>query len=141
MQYNITAVEKKNNDWLVVSGRGLDGTTLTDASVNRTNKKGETFPNFDSIAVGATVEGEPWNSQTGKAYLFPPRKGGFKGAPGGGASTAVLKEILEQLKTISSQIGFYQTYVTRGEKPLDAKPVAPKYPDFDEKVDASNIPF
>jgi len=73
MLYQIKKVEVKSNDWKVVSGVGSDGAFLVDASVNRTNKKGEVFPNFDSIAEGAQIEGEPWQNDKGKQYLFAPR--------------------------------------------------------------------
>lgn len=73
MLYTITKIEPKSNDWKIVGGTGADGSFLIDASVNRVNKKGEVFPNFDGITEGAQIEGEPWKSDSGKWYLFAPR--------------------------------------------------------------------
>lgn len=96
MLYNITAVEKKSADWYIVSGRGADGTMLQDASVNRVNKKGETFPDFDTIAVGNAVEGEPWTSDSGKQYLFAPRaKKATTGGRRGGADPVAIARAQE----------------------------------------------
>lgn len=91
MLYKITAVEEKNKDWKMISGSGVDGTTLTNASVNRTSQKGEVFPNFDGITVGAEVEGEPWSNQSGKQYLFAPREKKAGGARRGVDPLAIAK--------------------------------------------------
>jgi hypothetical protein len=84
MKYQIDWSENKNNDWKIVSLKTDSGTVFTDVSVNRTNKKGEVFPGFDQVVVGASIEGEFWTSPTGKNYLFAPKpqqaKGGGMGA-------------------------------------------------------------
>lgn len=62
-------VEKKNNDWVMASLQSGE----KEVSINRTSKKGEVFPNFDNLAPGLEIEGELWQSQAGKWYLFPPK--------------------------------------------------------------------
>lgn len=69
MKYTLDWVEKKNNDWVLVSLASGE----KEVSINRTSKKGEVFPNFDNLAPGIEVEGELWQSQAGKWYLFPPK--------------------------------------------------------------------
>lgn len=73
MLYHIKSVTSKAPDWKIVDGMGVDGVPLIQASVNRTNKRGEVFPRFDDIVEGARIEGEPWANDSGKQYLFPPR--------------------------------------------------------------------
>jgi len=78
MLYNIKWVEKKNNSWIVASliegaVQGNKPAEYTEVSINRVNKKGEVFPNFDEIQAGRDVEGEIWQSSGGKWYLFAPR--------------------------------------------------------------------
>jgi hypothetical protein len=69
MKYTIEWVEVKNPDWKLISLQSGE----KEVSVNRTSKKGEVFPNFDNLAAGIEVEGELWQSQAGKWYLFPPK--------------------------------------------------------------------
>lgn len=73
MAHKITAVQNKNNDWKVVEILNAAGDIVENISVNRTNKKGEVFPGFDDIQVGATIEGQMWQSPAGKLYLFAPK--------------------------------------------------------------------
>lgn len=77
MQYNVQWLEKKNDDWIVVQlvESATNGIPLEykDVSINRVNKKNETFPNFDDIQNGGTVEGELWKSEKGRYYLFAPK--------------------------------------------------------------------
>lgn len=75
-------IEQKGPDWKVCDLKAQNGVTVPDVSINRVNKKGETFPNFDAITLQATIEGNLWKSSTGKAYLFAPqvKKGNFGGA-------------------------------------------------------------
>lgn len=72
MQYKISWVEKKNNDWIVSTVNDFNGAEFKDVSINRTNKKGEVFPNFDAIMAGHTLEANLWTSSAGKHYLFAP---------------------------------------------------------------------
>lgn len=95
MLYKIDKVEDKSKDWKVITGLGVDGTPLFNASVNRVNKKGETFPNFDGIVEGASVEGEPWASDSGKQYLFAPREKKQGGARRGGADPVAIAQAQE----------------------------------------------
>jgi len=73
MKYNIEWLEKKNPEWYVMNLKGEDGTSVKEVSVNKINKKGEAFPNFDAIMNGGDVEGELWSSGAGKNYLFAPK--------------------------------------------------------------------
>lgn len=73
MRYKLIWTENKNADWKIVTAEGLDGTKVTDASINRVSKKGEVFPNFDEIKPGMEIEAEPWTAPSGKQYLFPPK--------------------------------------------------------------------
>lgn len=78
MKYKTNWCEKKNNDWILASilPQKEDGTwdkEITDVSINRTAKNGQVFPNFDTIAAGVEIEGEFWQSQAGKSYLFAPK--------------------------------------------------------------------
>lgn len=72
MEFKVAHVAEKNPDWKVVSLEMSPGSFQEEVSVNRVNKKGETFPNFDLIKTGYTVSGELWTSQAGKWYLFAP---------------------------------------------------------------------
>ncbi len=82
MKYNVEFIEQKSPDWKIVQLRDGAGTLTDNVSVNRVNKKGETFPNFDGITLEADVEGELWTSTTGKHYLFAPKIGKVGGGGG-----------------------------------------------------------
>lgn len=92
MRYKITSVQDKSKDWKVVGAIDVSGTEIAEASVNRTNKKGETFPNFDGIVVNAEIEADLWQSPAGKSYLFAPKEqkayGGAPRASSGGIKAA-----------------------------------------------------
>lgn len=85
-EYTIDWIENKSNDWKVAT-LSEGGLTYDDVSINRVNKKGETFPNFDGITQGATVKGNLWTSPQGKHYLYAPKpqapQGSAPRAPGG----------------------------------------------------------
>lgn len=68
--------ENKSSNWKVCTVMNESGATIENVSVNRKNKKGETFPNFDDIAPGREVEGDLWQSPAGKWYLFAPKAKG-----------------------------------------------------------------
>lgn len=89
--YKITALEKKNNDWYILNLVNQTGVSEEGVSVNRTNKKGETFPNFDALMVGGQVDGKFWKSDAGKKYLFAPELATNKSFQGGGAKAAEAK--------------------------------------------------
>lgn len=76
MTLRIEWTENKSKDWKICTVTKPDGTTTENVSVNRMNKKGEVFPNFDGIAPGADIEGELWRSDAGKWYLFAPKPKG-----------------------------------------------------------------
>jgi hypothetical protein len=84
MKFIIEKVEDKSKDWKVTTIKGEQG-SVVGVSVNRVNNKGETFPNFDGIILGATIDGELWRSPSGKNYLFAPKPastGGSRANPG-----------------------------------------------------------
>ncbi len=87
MIYEVVWVENKNADWKVATLREkIDGgKEVTDVSINRTNKQGQAFPNFDGIAPGAEVHGEFWRSPANKNYLFPPKPQTPRSGGGGAA--------------------------------------------------------
>lgn len=103
MAHRITAVQNKSKDWKVVTILNAAGDLMENISVNRTNKKGETFPNFDDIQTGASVEGTLWESPAGKTYLFAPKGATTQKADSGPAAnnpaTQEIKNIL-MLKVI-----------------------------------------
>lgn len=82
----ITSVEDKSKDWKIVSLITSTGVSVDDVSVNRTNKNGEIFPEFDGIVKDADIEATLWTSPTGKQYLFapklPPQRPKFMGGSG-----------------------------------------------------------
>lgn len=73
MKLKINWLEKKNNDWIVANLLQEDGTEIKEVSINRTAKNGQVFPNFDGLAPSLDIEGELWQSQAGKNYLFAPK--------------------------------------------------------------------
>lgn len=73
MRVKIEWLENKTEDWKVASITDDRGSKITEVSINKTSKKGEAFPNFESLMVGMEVEGELWQSNGGKWYLFPPK--------------------------------------------------------------------
>lgn len=79
MAFLVNKIEKKNNDWYVLSVVNGAGDLVENISVNRTNKKGENFPGFDEIREGEKVEGTLWESPANKLYLFAPK--GSKASP------------------------------------------------------------
>lgn len=91
-------LEKKNPDWKVANITKGDGTTVENVSINRTNTKGEVFPNFDAIMTGYTLECTVWTSGAGKTYLFAPKQAatGQNGASKG-AGIAKAQEVKSQM--------------------------------------------
>ena len=66
-------IENKSDDWKLATI--ADGANVTkNVSINRTNKKGEVFPDFDNLQAGREVDGNLWESSQGKWYLFPVTK-------------------------------------------------------------------
>jgi len=74
---HIEWVENKSNDWKIVTVTDPKHGKVDNVSVNRVNKKGETFPNFDAIVAGADIAGDLWQSPAGKWYLFEAKTQGF----------------------------------------------------------------
>lgn len=97
--FHITKCEIKTKDWKVISVVTADGDSIENVSVNRTNKKGEVFPNFDAIMTNSDVSGQLWNSPAGKQYLFAPKANSSvrrddMGPASSDAASAELKNIL-----------------------------------------------
>ena len=90
--FKIVQVDNKSNDWKIVTLISSDNVTLAGVSVNRVNKKNETFPSFDDIQAGKEVDGNLWTSSAGKNYLFAPDiKKTYKTFQGAGKSAVVEK--------------------------------------------------
>lgn len=75
--FKIFKLEKKNADWIVASLVDAAGDVHENVSINKVSKKGDIFPNFDTLAKDQKVEGRLWKSDSDKVYLFGP-KGGAK---------------------------------------------------------------
>lgn len=73
MLFKIDTVNSKTPDWKLVTAHGVDGSVVTEASVNRVDKQGKTWDKFDEIVEGGTVEADLWKSPTNKQYLFAPK--------------------------------------------------------------------
>lgn len=71
--YKIKSAENKSIDWKVVTTISPDGYETPNVSVNRKNKNGEVFPNFDGVVEGATIDATVWKSPAGKWYMFAPK--------------------------------------------------------------------
>lgn len=71
-KYTVDFMEKKNEDWIIASLSSPEA-SFPEVSINRKNKKGEVFPNFDGIQAGREVSGQIWKSDSGKVYLFAPK--------------------------------------------------------------------
>lgn len=128
MAHQIVKVESKNADWKVIQILNAAGELVENVSVNRTNKKGEVFPKFDEIAVGASVEGQLWQSPAGKIYLFAPKEQKKQvidsGPAANNGATAEIKNIL-QLKIIPMLEAIHKEQVIiseRLDKALGATP-------------------
>lgn len=109
--YKIKESNTKGPDWKVVTIISPEGREIANVSVNRTNKKGEVFPNFDSITSGASIEATSWESESGKWYLFAPKPerasngttGGFKGGSGVKAAQERKAEMIEKAQDRKSE--------------------------------------
>lgn len=97
MKQHVDWIEIKSPDWKIISITDENGKKTADVSVNRVNKKGETFPNFDGITLSADVEGELWQSPTGKWYLFAPKLGGGPRRASGG-SLETVKQVAKNVE-------------------------------------------
>lgn len=99
MLLKITSVQNKTNDWKVVGYETPEGGVVAEASINRTDKSGVPFPDFDGIVVGREIDGNPWRNPTnGKWSIFPPKPastGSFKRS--GGAITKAMEKKEESI--------------------------------------------
>lgn len=95
--FTIEWVENKSADWKIMTLKTPQGATTEGVSVNRVNKKGEVFPNFDNLTPGATVDGELWQSTAGKWYLFAPKPSPMGGRPAwAGKKTADIGKAMDR---------------------------------------------
>lgn len=88
MIYEILWVENKKDDWKIASLRESieGGLEITDVSINKVDKKGRSFPGWDSITPGATVTGNLWQNPANQKYtLFAPDLPKPAGTPPAGA--------------------------------------------------------
>lgn len=108
MKLRIEWIETKAPDWKVAALTDEQGQTNQEVHLNRKSKSGEEFPNFDTLAAGQDIEGEPWKNSAGKSYLFPPKKD--KPRPQGNR-TAGMEKMMDK-KAI--QIGAAQDNKERG---------------------------
>ena len=95
-KYKVDFVEKKNEDWIIASLSSPEA-SFPDVSINRKNKKGEVFPNFDGIQAGREVEGHIWKSDAGKVYLFAPKPEGSTPTRSAGAITKAMDKKAENI--------------------------------------------
>ncbi len=72
-KFKVEWVENKSPDWKIATLSNSEGNQKENVSINRVNKKGEVFPNFEGITPGAEIDGEAWQSDSGKWYLFAPK--------------------------------------------------------------------
>lgn len=100
-EYKIEWCENKSDDWKVLTL--IDGDqTLDNVSVNRVNKEGEVFPNFDGLVPSTTVKANLWTSKAGKRYLFAPK-------PQGGSNKGVKSQVIEKaMERKETSIGKFQ---------------------------------
>lgn len=77
MIYQISECAIQNEGWKKVTVKEAieNGKTFTDVSVNKLAKDNVTvaWPNWDTIAVGGTIEADYWKSPKGSQYLFAPK--------------------------------------------------------------------
>ena len=98
-EYTISFTDNKSPDWKILTLEIVEGdgsVMFQDVSVNRVNKKGETFPNFDGLIVGSRVKGNLWTSPQGKHYLFAPNLTTVKSGASGGGFKAGMQKMVEQ---------------------------------------------
>jgi len=84
MLYHLNKVEKKTDDWYVLSIKGLDDTQYEDVSVNKTDKAGSPQWDMSEFVEGKSINGNIWTSPKGKHFLFPIKEKAVVkgGAPG-----------------------------------------------------------
>jgi hypothetical protein len=109
--YTISSVDDKSPDWKILTLEIVEGegsVMFEDVSVNRVNKKGEAFPNFDNLKVGERVKGNLWTSSAGKKYLFAPDlnkpAGGANRGQSGGFKAGMQKMVEQKQAGIEKNI-------------------------------------
>ncbi len=113
MKYKIEWLEKKSEEWFIVSLTDESGKQTTDVSINAKSKTGESFPYFAELKAGETVEGELWQSQKNKWYLFPPKPVNTQSKPNFTPKTGMIKQAQERKEQMIS--------VAQGNKELGIK--------------------
>lgn len=105
MKYTVEWLEVKSPEWKIATLSDENGKHIVDVSINKVNKKGIEFPDFDKILPGSKIEGNLWQSPAGKTYLFAPDApekpkiasgGSFKGQSGMKAIIAQKAENIEK---------------------------------------------
>lgn len=74
MTFEVLWIEVKKDGWKIASIKEVieGGQTINDVSINKVDKKGREFPNFDALAAGHMIAGNLWLSPVGKYTLFAP---------------------------------------------------------------------
>lgn len=121
--YKITKVEKRTNDWKVVS-LIMGDEEKTNVSVNRADKNGVLFPDFDKIAVGVDVVGSVWESKGGKWYLSALKEN--KGGPKSALSEEKLDKILNAQTKMNIQLQLIAEHIMGKAKKEIEYPDAPE---------------
>lgn len=141
MAFKVTKLQKKSNDWLVVSLLDAAGDITEEVSVNRISKKGDLFPGFDEITEGEKVEGRLWKSDSHKMYLFAPKgsakapvKEPVKSTDDEYPVSAKLETILNKMTAIQIDIQIIKEVITPKTK---AKAQVEEYP----PNDFEDVPF
>ena len=98
--YKIFLLENKSPEWKIAT-LSDDQQQYANVSINKVNKKGEVFPDFDQISNGGVVKGNMWTSPTGKYYLFAP-KVGVAGQSGGGFKSGIKEAQATKRKDIET---------------------------------------
>lgn len=109
MLYKITGVIAKTNDWKLVTGTGVDGSTINDASANRVDKSNKTWELFDQIIEGGQIEADVWKNPAGKQYIFAPKPATPKGQ-GNAYKTKQIEEVQNRTKEHVKEAQENRTY-------------------------------
>src|SRR3990167_4532288 len=94
-EYKIIWLEVKSPEWKIAT-LSDDVAQYANTSINKVNKKGEVFPNFDEISNGGSVKGNLWQSPQGKYYLFAPKLNAGANKASGGYKTQVIEKAMER---------------------------------------------
>lgn len=135
--FKIFKLEKKNTDWIVASLVDAAGDVHENVSINKVSKKGDIFPNFDTLAKDQKVEGRLWKSDSDKLYLFAPKGGAkapFKQTPYEKAQDDEYP-ISEKLETILNKQVAHQIKLEQILELLQPKKAVDDFPAYEGEPD------